>query len=244
MGLLMDSLHAPVVASGPTSGVAAANDDGSDKMSLLELITEKDRVESELSALSSVLDSHGVTMNTTLTTFDGYPRDDLDIAQIRTTRARIIYLKNDYKSLMSRIEIGLHTHHASASHSEAAAKSRATVAASASMTAPSTIAETSAFGIIETPFARVNSVVSKSPADDAGLRAGDGIRSFGGVNWINHEKLTKVAEVVQRNEGRVILVKVLRSDSSNQNDEELQLQLVPRRDWGGRGLLGCHLVPA
>jgi 26S proteasome non-ATPase regulatory subunit 9 len=23
----------------------------------------------------------------------------------------------------------------------------------------------------------------------------------------------------------------------------VRLELTPRRDWGGRGLLGCHLVP-
>lgn len=51
------------------------------------------------------------------------------------------------------------------------------------------------------PFARVNSVVSASPADQAGLKAGDTIRGFGSVNWLNHERLTKVAQTVQQNEG-------------------------------------------
>jgi len=51
------------------------------------------------------------------------------------------------------------------------------------------------------PFAKVNSVVSGSPADQAGLKAGDAVRSFGSVNWLNHERLTKVAETVQQNEG-------------------------------------------
>ena len=55
--------------------------------------------------------------------------------------------------------------------------------------------------VIETPFAKVNSVVEGSPAYTAGLRAGDRIRAFGAANWMNHEKLTKVAEVVQRSEG-------------------------------------------
>lgn len=56
-------------------------------------------------------------------------------------------------------------------------------------------------GLIDTPFAKVNSVVPGSPADDAGLKAGDRIRKFGDVNWLNHEKLSKVAEIVQRNQG-------------------------------------------
>ncbi len=150
---------------------------------------------------------HGVNMNTSLTTFDGYPRDDIDVAQsvphsvvlcgsivhfsiVRTTRARIIRLRNDYKSLMSRIEAGLHAHHAEARNHPAQQSG------SASSQAP-----TAAAGSLEAPFAKVNSVVAGSPAEEAGLRAGDKIRRFGDVDWINHEKLSKVAETVQRNEG-------------------------------------------
>ena len=42
---------------------------------------QRDRLEEELKALGSVLDSHGVTMQTSLTTFDGYPRADIDVPQ-------------------------------------------------------------------------------------------------------------------------------------------------------------------
>ena len=55
--------------------------------------------------------------------------------------------------------------------------------------------------VTETPFARVNTVESGSPAHEASLKAGDKIRTFGSANWTNHENLAKVAEVVQRNEG-------------------------------------------
>lgn len=53
----MGDIHAPSVASGPTTGGPLSNEFGTAKSSLMELIAEKDRVESELSALSSVLDS-------------------------------------------------------------------------------------------------------------------------------------------------------------------------------------------
>ena len=152
-------------------------------------------------------------MNTSLTTFDGYPRDDLDIAQsetlclllskatadvivVRTTRARIIWLKNDYKELMIRIEEALHQHHATLQASDAVKESSPGQPAQ-----PSASIETPGLTIDETPFARVNTVDSQSPAHDAGLKAGDKIRSFGSANWMNHENLRKLAEVVQRNEG-------------------------------------------
>ena len=55
MGLRMDDLHAPTVASGPTSQATA---NGTQKeQSLQELIAQKENVEAELSVLGSVLDS-------------------------------------------------------------------------------------------------------------------------------------------------------------------------------------------
>lgn len=97
MGLRMDDLHAPTVSSGPTSS-GYSNGVPKDQLSLRELIAEKDRVEAELKALGQVLDSvrtistsqspesdtypqHGVNMNTGLTTLDGFPRADIDVAQ-------------------------------------------------------------------------------------------------------------------------------------------------------------------
>lgn len=96
---------------------------------------------------------------------------------------------------------------------------------------------------METPFAKVNSVEIGGPADEAGLKVGDWIRRFGDVNWMNHEKLTKVAEVVRRHQGRAVAVKVIRTGETAREDEELVLNLVPKSGWGGRGLLGCHLLP-
>ncbi|KAL9628020.1 MAG: hypothetical protein Q9204_006167 [Flavoplaca sp. TL-2023a] len=214
MGLPMDDIHTPTIPSGPASTHTSGSDNHPQATSLQNLIAEKARTEAELKALSSVLDSltealllqHGVNMNTSLTTFDGYPRDDIDVAQgplpesilakspvyqlvVRMTRARIIRLRNDYKSLMSRIEDGLHNHHAQA-------RSLSTSQPASAPHAPTTSASS-----LEAPFAKVNSVVAGSPAEAAGLKAGDKIRRFGDVDWINHEKLSKVAETVQRNEG-------------------------------------------
>ncbi|PGH07564.1 hypothetical protein AJ79_06234 [Helicocarpus griseus UAMH5409] len=244
MGIPMDDIHAPTVASGPTSAPGRNGRDVS-SLSLNELFEEKTRLEAELKALSSVLDSHGVTMSTTLTTFDGYPRDDLDIAQIRTTRARIIRLRNDYKDVMTQVEKGVHAHFAQLQQQNATCPTPAATAPATDLppiTTPAIEEATSSqAGIIETPFAKINSVVEGSPAAQAGIKAGDRIRSFGHINWMNHENLTKVAEVVQRNEGNVVLVKLVRQNESGEA-RDLSLRLVPQRNWGGRGLLGCHLV--
>ncbi|KAL9030860.1 MAG: hypothetical protein Q9196_001059 [Gyalolechia fulgens] len=197
MGLPMDDIHTHTVASGPTSARTLYSTKTDGDVSLLDLIAEKAELEEELKALGGVLDSHGVNMSTSLTTFDGYPRDDIDVAQIRTTRARIIRLRNDYKGLMSKIEGGLHSHHAQA-RNLAAMQSPSTLPNRSTFTANQAVLGSST---LEAPFAKINSVIAGSPAEDAGLKVGDKIRRFGNVDWMNHEKLSKVAETVQRNEG-------------------------------------------
>lgn len=222
-------IHVP---SGPTS----SSQGGAllDNLTLPQLITRKDNLEAELKALGSVLDSHGVNMNTTLTTFDGYPRDDVDVAQIRVTRARIISLRNDWKAIMDKIEKGLHQQFEDM-------KKNGDVETTPPVFAGPSTEDTSAQFTPETPFAKINSVEHSSPAHEAGLKAEDLIRSFGGANWMNHERLRKVGEVVQRNLGRPILVKVVRG--SGRDAQELQLSVTPRQGWGGRGTLGCHILP-
>ena len=97
---------------------------------------------------------------------------------------------------MSQIEAGLHEHHAatkSINENFIPSTSLASVASINSAAVGSSQ--------LEVPFAKVNSVMSGSPAEDAGLKAGDAIRRFGDIHWMNHEKLSKVAEMVQRKEG-------------------------------------------
>ena len=57
MGFPMEDIHTPTVPSGPTTDHGAPNGVEHERLSLMELIAGKDRVEAELSALGSVLDS-------------------------------------------------------------------------------------------------------------------------------------------------------------------------------------------
>nr|KMM71476.1 26S proteasome non-ATPase regulatory subunit 9 [Coccidioides posadasii RMSCC 3488] len=241
MGMPMDDIHAPTVPSGPVSRLGAERDIS--KMSMHELFKEKEQLEVELKVLSEVLQSHGVNMETPLTTFDGYPRDDLDIAQIRTTRARIIYLRNDHKAVMAKIEQVVHAYFADMREREAGGE--APESSRVPPVGPEFSEETPSNQnvLAETPFARVNSVAEGSPAAEAGMKVGDKIRGFGTVNWMNHQDLRKISEVVQNSEDIPIIVRVTRSSDSGQGPTNLSLRLTPRRHWGGRGLLGCHLVP-
>lgn len=151
---------------------------------------------------------------------------------VRTTRARIIMLRNDYKALMGSIEKYLHEHFANMQELP-----ESSTASGAASILPDTPAES-----LSEPFAKVNTVADGSPAEAAGLKAGDEIRVFGYVNRSNHDGLKRVGECVQGNENNNIFIRVSRPSGATQR-EELRLTLCPRRDWGGRGMLGCHILP-
>jgi len=211
-------------------------------------MTKRDNLEAELKALGAVLDSHGVTMQSSLTTFDGYPRADIDVAQVRVTRARIICLRNDWKEVMGWVERGLHAHHANLKTEEMGAQMQTQTRTPLDVVEPGSNETALANSrdpppAPEAPFARVNTVEAGSPAHEAGLKVGDLVRRFGSAIWSNHERLRKVGEVVQQNQGRPILVRVQRKTESGVGVQELELRVTPRVGWGGRGSLGCHILP-
>lgn len=100
---------------------------------------------------------------------------------------------------MGTIEKFLHEHFASLDADDTGAQDgtdNAGTAAAGAQILPDSVPEA-----LEPPFAKVNSVVDGSPAADAGLQAGDQIRTFGYVNHANHDGLKKVGECVAGNEG-------------------------------------------
>lgn len=127
-------------------------------------------------------------------------------ATVRTTRARIIYLRNDYDGVMAKVEKGIHARFASLQEAQSAMSDITArnpvpadiMNAEQQQPAPPSPAPP---GLVQAPFAKVNSVAAGSPAFQAGMKAGDMVRSFGTVNWMNHENLTKIAQAVQQNEG-------------------------------------------
>lgn len=120
--------------------------------------------------------------------------------KVRTTRARIIHLRNDHKALMSSIEKGLHELHAAHRGSEQdASMTESTASAATPVQRDRPTHQQDA--LPDTIFARVNSVVSNSPADNAGLKAGDGIIRFGDVHFMNHANLSRVSTLVQASQG-------------------------------------------
>src|SRR5262249_4643006 len=113
---------------------------------------------------------------------------------VRTTRARIIHLRNDYKDLMALIEKRLHEHFASLEDSEDEQGEHGAPSPGSGQreAAGTAILRDSVSERLPEPFARVNSVAPGGPAALAGLTAGDEVRSFGYVDRSNHDDLRRV----------------------------------------------------
>ncbi|XP_048041242.1 26S proteasome non-ATPase regulatory subunit 9 isoform X1 [Megalobrama amblycephala] len=187
------------------------------------LIKRKEEIEEQIKAYYDMLQAQGgVGMDGPLVDVEGFPRADVDLYKVRTARHSISCLQNDHKAIMVEIEEALHRLHATARvrHEKDETKMEAT---EQSVSPPS-------------PFALVDAVTQGSPAFQAGLRVGDEIMEFGSVNTQNFRNLRDIASVVQHSEGKSLRVGLFR------NGQEVHLNLTPR-NWSGRGLLGCNLVP-
>ncbi|KAJ8483474.1 hypothetical protein ONZ51_g4671 [Trametes cubensis] len=190
------------------------------------LMARKDAIAAEMEAQFSILQSNSVNMDTPLVDSEGFPRADIDVWAVRHARVRIIELRNDHKALMDKIMLALQevydpdqqSQDASAANSEAANGS----------------------DIALQPFARVDGVAPGSPAASAGLLREDLILSFGPLTKSSFasSSLQPLAEFVTAQENQEVVIEVLRAD-----DRRVRLTFIPRRGWGGRGLLGCHIVP-
>ncbi|KAF8442840.1 hypothetical protein L210DRAFT_3534207 [Boletus edulis BED1] len=193
------------------------------------LVHVKDGIEAEISLQLSILRENNCDMTAPLVDSEGFPRADLDIYAIRSARTRIIKLRNDLKYTMDEIEKALHQVY------------DPSLAPPAPSKAPPVPVEMSSTHTEETlsPFAQVNGVAPGSPAAHAGLCREDLIIKFGHLTAASFSasSLEPLADLVRHNENHELRIQVLR------DGRELSLQFTPRSGWGGRGLLGCHIVP-
>ncbi|OAD05109.1 hypothetical protein MUCCIDRAFT_171085 [Mucor lusitanicus CBS 277.49] len=195
-----------------------------------ELIARKDKLEQELRELEDVLISAGVGMDTPLVDNAGFPRSEIDVHTIRTSRNMIHRLRNDHREIMSEIEAILHRIHQ---------LKKASDEAGTSTSAPTSTSSTSTTRSDERPipFAVVNAVAPDSPAYNSGLRRNDQIVQFGGIHAGNHNRLQALNTMISHSENQTLTISILRDGIS------LQMLIRPRSGWGGRGTLGCHLLP-
>lgn len=191
------------------------------------LISQKEAIDAELDAQFSILRANNSTLQSPLIDNDGFPRDDLDIYQVRNARVRIIELRNDLKAMTNDIAKALEAVYDPSS--------------STAMSSSSGGVEVDSSSEEETmkPFARVDGVAPGSPAAEAGMQREDLVFKFGHLTdqSFTSSSLQVLTELVAVSENRELQIKVVRSDQT------ILMKLTPRKGWGGRGMLGCHIMP-
>ncbi|KAN0066515.1 putative 26S proteasome regulatory subunit [Thecaphora frezii] len=208
-------------------------------MSLLEL---SKRVDEELQFHQATLSANGVGLKSSLIDANGFPLPDKDLVAIRSARNRIAMLHSDSRAVRERVSKLLEL--AINGDPTDAATARTTTASerntSGSIPALSTTATTASLQ----PFARINSVAVGSPAEAAGLRSQDLVLRFSSIDYRNSDGLKALARPGVVVDGVALEVVVQRGGSAPlQTQDATTLRLVPASGWGGRGLLGCHIVP-
>ncbi|BGP00173.1 putative 26S proteasome regulatory subunit [Rhodotorula toruloides] len=209
-------LHLPssAQATAPPSSSTTPNSGQPTVQSEVKRLTDKRKgVEEQLEAYFDVLKSNNCTMDTPLVDREGFPRSDIDVASVRTARVQIIRLRNDLKDVLVEME-GL-VHRGLPSGEEGA---------NGAGREDERMKDEEEEGDGVKPFAK-------------GLKRNDLLLALESVVASNHDNLRAVATLVGRWEGVALSVTVRRGG------EMMRLSLTPRGGWGGRGLLGCHIVP-
>ncbi|EMR09910.1 hypothetical protein PNEG_01670 [Pneumocystis murina B123] len=183
---------------------------------LKDILQRIDEIKQELQSLGQVLSQNNVNMETSLIDAEGFPRSDINIVEVRMARARINRLKNDYRGLTDNMQTMLHNINI--------------------LNSPQVVQEP-----VYQPFAKVNYIIHKSPADLAGLQEGDLIKKFGTVHAGSHDTLSAVSRLVQASENKEIEILVMRKIDTKETD--INLILIPQKSWGGSGSLGAYIIP-
>ncbi|KAL9651508.1 hypothetical protein ABK040_001454 [Willaertia magna] len=200
-----------------------------------QLIKIRDDMENEIKHLILSLDKTGVGLKGNLVDDEGFPRNDLDLNDIRSKRHRIACLQNDHIKLMNDIQELMYELHEQSKeqteHNEDVTMMEKQV---------ETIKEEEEETPLD-PFLKVNSIASTSPAERAGLLPNDLILQFGYLlkQDIDRNGLKILPSYVQSNVNKPLKVIVLRKEKEEFVKKELTF--VPAY-WSGQGLLGCHLV--
>lgn len=189
---------------------------------ILKLIEEKDNIELKIHQLGEVLKINNVGMNESLVTTDGFPRNDIDVYQVRCVRQEIICLQNNLKQLIKSIEIGLEDIHAENRNP---------------ITKPKDIVSNTLEDMTfqRKAIALVTVVDLDGPGYEAGLKVRDEILEFGSINDTNFKSIEQLGEIVRHSQNQELTLKIKRDGN------QLEMKLTPKL-WAGCGLLGCKIV--
>lgn len=199
------------------------------------LISRKESLQAELDSQFSILKANNSTLQTPLVDSQGFPRADIDVYAVRHARVRIIELRNDLRAVVDELAVALEKVYDPATGVLGSQRETIRVEDVEDDVPPSR------------PFARVDGVAPASPAAQAGLKREDLILKFGTLTANAFAKdsrsLLPLATFVSTKENVTFDVLVQREVPDRPERQTLTLKFTPRNGWGGKGMLGCHIVP-
>ena len=214
---------------------------------LLQLDKEKRKLEEKITELTEYLTQPGMPgVDGSLIDREGFPLAGLDLVSIRTARHELICKQNDLKNLMETIEKKMMVYFEELNNNKIEEESTENKSntnikeeATAGACGEDTKINNNMEGSIKEPFAKIISVETGSPADEAGLKAEDSIIVFNGILYkgVSNNPLVTLSEIVKSKIGQKIPVTVVRKNKDNILEVD-NLNITPHT-WNGRGVLGC-----
>ena len=228
-----------------------------DREGLLKIDSERHKLEEEILDITNALNVPNMPGNRCrsiiigvsgrLTDEEGFPIPNVDLLYVRTMRNRLIMLKNDHKSLMNKLEEGLHAYHKEHAPSKSSNSSLPVhnlQELNQPLHTPHTLITQTQKEVNNKPFCWVHKVQENSPAHEGGilyhiyiyiyllgLEVGDAICSFGWINHLPAAGLSDIAALVEQNLAKPIQIGISRQSNY------LELTLTPH-PWDGPGTLG------
>ncbi|QLQ81589.1 hypothetical protein HG537_0F03500 [Torulaspora globosa] len=182
------------------------------ELALNEVLHLKASIEQELDKHFGVLKSQGLDLSSPLITEDGFPREDIDVLQVRLTRRYLNMLRNDLRDVIDRSQFLLNDHFQASNPASQPGDNTSTI-----------------------PFALIYDILPNGPLDVAGAQENDKLIAIANVNATNHSNLSLLQNTIRENENVQLPIRVQR------NQEVLDLIMTPNRQWDGPGLLGARL---
>jgi len=194
------------------------------------MIEKRSAIEAEMNAIIARLSTpNGPGISGSLLDAEGFPRSDIDVAAVLSSRQRLAMLRNDYKGITEQIDQNLQILLSGGRLRDSPMPPQRRADAASSENSPTPMDEDA---IVRIPFAVVDEIFDGSPAASDGLQQGDQILKFGSVDG-GENLVSKLAREGQTNQGSAIPVIVMR------RGVQVHLNVTPRT-WSGRGLMGCH----
>ena len=219
---------------------------------ILELDKKRLVMENEIMKITEYLESNGMPgVHGKLIDDQGFPITGVDLMAVRTARNKLIsnlyfnqklVLQNDLSTLMKEIETQMNLFFENQSKNVKIENKKEDVDISEPITISVAEDQPKIKNTLSIPFAWVGLISEGSPAEEAGLKIGDGIVSFDKTLYygLTNNPLQKIAEIVSKKTDCEIPVEVLRKNKDENGDEKrefISLTLVPHK-WSGQGVLG------